>query len=684
MIKSYIFCITLLLGIISVNAKADWLTPELLWKMGRVSDPQLSPDGKLAVYNIRRFNVAENKGNTDIWLYNFSTHSARAIASDSSNETQPRWSSDGKRIFYLNDKTGSQLWSMNADGSDKQQAGDLKEDINTYGISGNGSMIWLSIDVKLDRFLGKDKYPDLPKSTGHVYDDLMMRHWDQWADGSYSHVFIAPLSNGKIKSDPVDIMKNEHYDAPMKPHGGDEEISWSRDGKFLAYTCKKFTGLEYSVNTNSDIYLYEVASGKTLNVTSDNPGYDKSPAFSPDGTTMAWISWEEAGNEASLQRLFTYDLTTKAKSNLSKGFEYNVENLHWSGRSDRIYFLADIQATDQIFYCETLAKTNGIKQLTTDIADFNGLSIASNEKKDDVILASRMSISQPTELFSIDSKTGKSNQLTFTNDDVLSPLTLGEVKKMMIKTSDGKDMLTWVIYPPNFNPKNKYPALLYCQGGPQSTVSQFFSYRWNFQLMAANGYIVVAPNRRGLPGFGKEWNDEISNDWGGQAMTDLLSAIDSVSKYPYVNKDRMGAVGASFGGYSVFWLAGHHQRRFKAFISHCGVFNIESMIATEELFFHLHEFDGAYWRMPQPISYTKFSPHNYVNNWDTPILIISNEKDYRIPYSQGLEAYSAARLKKIPAKFLSFPDEGHWVLKPQNSLMWQREFFGWLDKYLKN
>jgi dipeptidyl aminopeptidase/acylaminoacyl peptidase len=255
---------------------------------------------------------------------------------------------------------------------------------------------------------------------------------------------------------------------------------------------------------------------------------------------------------------------------------------------------------------------------------------------------------------------------------------------MMIKTSDGKDMLTWVIYPPNFNPKNKYPTLLYCQGGPQSTVSQFFSYRWNFQLMAANGYIVVAPNRRGLPGFGKEWNDEISNDWGGQAMTDLLSAIDSVSKYPYVNKDRMGAVGASFGGYSVFWLAGHHQRRFKAFISHCGVFNIESMIATEELFFHLHEFDGAYWRLPKPVSYSKFSPHNYVNNWDTPILIISNEKDYRIPYSQGLEAYSAARLKKIPARFLSFPDEGHWVLKPQNSLMWQREFFGWLDKYLKN
>ncbi len=326
---------------------------------------------------------------------------------------------------------------------------------------------------------------------------------------------------------------------------------------------------------------------------------------------------------------------------------------------------------------------NPIKQLTKDVADFNGLSVVTPPGKEDLILTSRMTISEPTELFSVNSKTGISQKLTSTNDEVLSPITLGEVKKFMIKTSDGKDMLTWVIYPPNFNPANKYPTLLYCQGGPQSTVSQFFSYRWNFQLMAANGYIVVAPNRRGLPGFGKEWNDEISKDWGGQAMTDLLSAIDSVSQQPYVDKHKLGAVGASFGGYSVFWLAGHHQRRFKAFISHCGVFNLESMLGTEELFFHNYEFDGAYWRTPQPISYAKFSPHRFVQNWDTPILIISNEKDYRIPYSQGLEAYSAARMKKIPARFLSFPDEGHWVLKPQNSIMWQREFFGFLEKYLK-
>ncbi len=678
------FRITVLLSLLSIIVSADWLTPELLWKLGRVSDPQLSSDGSMAIYNIRRYDMAANKGNSDIWLYNFTSGIAKAIASDSSNESQARWSTDGKRIIYLNDKGSSQLWSMNVDGSDKVQVSDLSSDINAFGISGNGRMIWITQDVKMDKFLGKEKYADLPKTTGHVYDDLMMRHWDSWADGSYSHIFVAPFDNNKITSAPIDIMKDEHYDSPTKPNGGDEEIAWSNDGRKLSYTCIKYSGREYAMNTNSDIYLYDLVTSKTTNATESNKGYDKAAAFSPDGSMLAWISWEEPGNEASLQRLFVMDMKTNTIRNLSQGFENNVENIHWSGKSDRIYFISDINATDQIFYCDPSSKSEkNMVQLTNDVADFNGLSIVTTSSREDKILSSRMSFSEPTELFSVDAKSGKSVQITFTNKDDLSPITLGEVKKFMVKTSDKKDMLTWVIYPPNFNPANKYPTLLYCQGGPQSTVSQFFSFRWNMQLMAANGYIVVAPNRRGLPGFGKEWNDEISGDWGGQAMTDLLSGIDSIAKHPYVDKNKMGAVGASFGGYSVFWLEGHHQKRFKAFISHCGVFNLESMLGTEELFFYFHENEGAYWRSPKPVTYLKYSPHNYVQNWDTPILIISNEKDYRIPYSQGLEAFSAARAQNIPARFLSFPDEGHWVLKPQNGLMWQREFFDWLGKYLK-
>ncbi len=667
----------------TLSAGADWLTPELLWKLGRISDPQLSPDGNKVAYCIMTYDVAANKGNSDIWIYDFTTNSVKAIASAPENESAPRWNKTGSKIFYLSDAKGSQLWSMNADGSGKEQVSNLPDDINAYGISANDEMIWVAMNVKLDNFSGSDKYPDLPKSTARIYDDLMMRHWNQWADGTYSHVFIAPFKNGKIDSKPLDIMKDEHFDTPMKYDGGDEQVSWSPDGKLLAYTCKKLRGREYAISTNSEIYLYDVASAKTTNLTSDNPAYDKSPVFSPDGSSIAWISWEDAGNEASLQRLFTMDLKTMIKSNQTQGFESNVSNLRWTA-SDRIYFLADIAATDQIFYADVLSnEANKVKQLTTDIADYTGFSIVTGAGKSDKIVGSRMAISEPTELFSVDGKTGVSKQITFTNKEVLSPLTLGEVKKFMIRTTDGKDMLTWVIFPPNFNPKNKYPTLLYCQGGPQSTVSQFFSYRWNFQLMAANGYIVVAPNRRGLPGFGKEWNDEISKDWGGQAQQDLLSAIDSMAKQPYVDKNKLGAVGASYGGYSVFWLAGNHQHRFKAFISHCGVFNFESQFATEELFFQLHEYDGAYWRSPKPVSYEKFSPHKYVQSWDTPILIISNDRDYRIPYSQGLEAYSAARYKNIPARFINFPDEGHWVLKPQNSITWQREFFGWLDKYLK-
>ena len=677
--------IFLLIGLSMFDTiKADWLTPELLWKLGRVSDAQLSPDGNSVVYNIRNYNLEANKGNSDLWLYDFKSKTTHPISADSSNETMPRWSRDGKKIYFLNDKGSSQVWSMNPDGTDKQQISNTASDINLYGFSANGNSLWLSMDVKLDAFLGKDKYNDLPKATGHVYDDLMMRHWDSWADGNYSHIFYSELSNGKLKGNPIDLMKDEHYDSPMKPDGGDEEIAISPDGKMIAYTCKKMSNKDYALTTNSEIYLYDVTSGKTTNVSLGNDGYDKSPIFSNDGKSLAWISWQEPGNEASKKRLMLYNFESRSKHDLTISFDFDVESIVFSGNDKKIYFMSDIAATDQIFYCDLTAKTDidAIKQLTSDTADYNGFSLTSVNGNDKLI-ATRMSISEPTEVFNIDLKSGKSTQLTFTNRELLSQLTLGKVEKRMIRATDGKDILTWVIYPPNFNPKNKYPTLLYCQGGPQSTVSQFFSYRWNFQLMAANQYIVVAPNRRGLPGFGQAWNDEISGDWGGQAMKDLLSSIDSVAKEPFVDKNHLGAVGASFGGFSVFWLAGNHARRFKCFISHCGVFNLESMLATEELFFHNHEFDGGYWRSPKPVSYEKFSPHRFVNNWDTPIMIISNERDYRVPYTQGLEAYSAARMKNIPARFLSFPDEGHWVLKPQNSIMWQREFFDWLNKYLK-
>lgn len=678
-----VFCLVLL-ALTYVSAQ-QILTPESLWKLGRVADPQVSPTGDKVLYSIRTYNLATNKGNTDIWMYDIRKNLVSAISTDSSNESMPRWSSDGLIIYFLNDAGGSsQLWSVGVDGTNKKQNSKLENDINLYGISPSGTMIWIAQDVKLDNYFGRDKYSDLPKSTGKIYDDLMMRHWDSWSDGSYSHIFVASFENGKISGRLTDIMKDEHYDSPMKPDGGEEQINWRPDGKVLAYTCKKAVGREYALNTNSDIFLYDVESKKTSNLTEGMVGYDKNPAFSPQGNQIVWESQLENGNEADRHRLFIHDFTNQSKRELSLNFDFNVENPVWGSNGRRIYFRADIQATDQIFFYDMFNKSaKPIYQLTKDIADYTAISVASFPAKQDVIVTSRMTISEPTELFLIDAKSGISNQITFTNKEFLSGFKLAEVKKRMVPSTDGKEILTWVIYPPDFDPTKKYPTLLYCQGGPESTVSQFFSYRWNFQLMAANGYIIVAPNRRGLPGFGSKWNDDIVGDWGGQPMRDLLSAIDDVSKEPYVNKDKLGAVGASYGGFSVFWLAGHHEKRFKAFISHCGVFNFEAMWGTEEIFFQNKEFGGPYWQSPVPKSYAEFSPNRFVQNWDTPILIINNEKDYRIPYSQGLEAFSAARMKNIPARFICFPDEGHWVLKPQNSVLWQREFYDWLDRYLK-
>lgn len=681
--KQFVLCLFALLAL-SGSAQQK-LVPETLWKLGRVADPQISPTGDKVAYTVRTYSVNANKGNTDIWVYDFKKDLSTQIASDSSNESMPRWNTDGTVIYYLNDAGGSsQLWSMNADGSSKVQQSRLENDINLYGISPSGTKIWIAQDVKLDAVYGRDIFQDLPKTSGRVYDDLMARHWDSWADGSYSHIFIAGFDKGRISGRLTDILKGEHYDSPLKPDGGEEQISWNPDGTLLAYTCKKSSGKEYATTTNSDIYIYNTQNGTTKNLTEGMVGYDLSPAFSPSGKMIAWISQAENGNESDRRRLFTYDFSADQKKELTAGFDNDAENPVWGSNGRRIYFKVDVQATDQVFFYDLYNKTGTpIHQLTKDIADHTAISVASFPAKEDVIVSSRMAISEPTELFSIDIRTGASKQITFTNKDVLSGIKMGDVKKRMVRSSDGLEILTWVIYPPDFDPSQKYPTLLYCQGGPQSTVSQFFSYRWNFQLMAANGYIVVAPNRRGLPGFGTKWNDQISGDWGGQAMKDLLSAIDDVAKEPYVNKDKLGAVGASFGGYSVFWLEGNHEKRFKAFIAHCGTFNLESMMATEELFFHNHEFGGPYWQSPVPKSYTAFSPNRFVQNWDTPILIIANEKDYRVPYTQGLEAFSAARLKGIPARLLSFPDEGHWVLKPQNSLLWQREFFDWLDKYLK-
>jgi dipeptidyl aminopeptidase/acylaminoacyl peptidase len=678
--KKHLVVLFCLYGSLSAFAQ-NKMAPETLWQMGRVSEPLSAPDGKLVVYSVTRFNIQANKGNADLFVVPVAGGEAKQITNSFSSESNARWRPDGKKIGYIGMETGTpQLWEINPDGSDNKQITNFKNGVTNFNYSPKGNMIYFTQDIKIHETLA-DRYPDLPKANALKYDGLMMRHWNQWEDEHFSHIMVSTYNDGKV-APARDIMPNEPYDAPNGPFGGEEEINWSPDGKFIAYSCKKEVGTAYATSTNTDIYIFDLATGKTENISSDNKGYDTQPRFSPDGKSIAWLSMERAGFEADKNRIVVLDLATKTLNEITKDLDQSADEMIWSPDSKTIYFASCTNAVHQLYAYAINAKTANLVKITNGLTDMGAISLATDAKST-YLIATKTSLSRPAEIVKVDVLKGKMETLTTTNDALYAGLKLGKVEKRLISTSDNKEMLTWVIYPPDFDPKKKYPTLLYCQGGPQSTISQSFSFRWNFQLMAANGYIIVAPNRRGLPSFGQEWNDQISGDWGGQAMRDYLAAIDELSKEPFVDTARRGAVGASYGGYSVYYLAGHHNGRFKTFIAHCGVFNLESMYgATEEVFFSNFDMEGPYWKSPQPKSYEQFSPHKFVQNWNTPILVIHNEKDFRVPLGEGLQAFNAAQLKGIKSRFLYFADEGHWVSKPQNSLLWQREFFRWLKETL--
>jgi dipeptidyl aminopeptidase/acylaminoacyl peptidase len=651
------------------------LTPEILWKFGRIGEQKLSPDGENLVYTVTRYDYLTNESITDIFLVSSIGDEPIKLTNSNGSYFNPRWTATGDKIGFLSNESGSsQLWEMNTDGTSKKQISHVEGGINGFEYSPDGSKVFYLKDVKFKK-TPKEIYPDLPLANVRIIDDLMYRHWNNWEDEFRSHIFVAGYEQGKL-SNSYDILEGEPWDAPLSPYFDQSEIKWSPDGQFIAYTCKKMKGRDYAVSTNSDIYLFNVNDKTTENLTKGMSGYDKYPSFSPDGSKIAWQSMKTPGFESDKDRLFVMDLKSGEKQYLTSDFDQSVSNLVWAEDNHSIYFISGNQATYQLYKINTLSKE--ISQITKGIHDYTGFELSKG-----IITASKMSMSMATELFNVNPETGEETQISDINSNIYDDITMGEVKSRWVKTTDGKQMLVWVIYPPNFDPEKKYPALLYCQGGPQSAVSQFFSFRWNFQIMAANDYIIVAPNRRGLPTFGQAWNDQISGDYGGQNMKDYLSAIDDVKKESYVDENRLGAVGASYGGYSVFYLAGHHEGRFKAFISHCGIYNLESMYTeTEETFFVNHDNEGAYWEKPKPKSY-QYSPHLFVDKWDTPILIITGEYDFRIPYTQSMQAFNAAQLRGVPSKLLIFPDETHFVTKPQNSILWQREFFGWLDKYLK-
>lgn len=657
---------------------AGILTPEVMWKMGRVGGSTVSPDGKTVLYTVSYYSMKDDKSSTHIWSVPTEGGEAVQITDGAGKEASIQWSADGSRIYFLSTRSGdAQLWSAKPDGSDMRQLSAIEGGIEGFGVSPKEDKLYYIKRVQVEKRRSSEIFPDLPDSKAMIYDDLMARHWDYWDDGSYLHLFVADLQNGKV-AEGVDIMEGEPWDAPMAPYFDAAEIAWNNAGTQLAYTCKKMTGKQYALSTNSDIYLYDLASNKTINITEGMMGYDKYPRFSPDDSMVAFTSMERDGNESDKDRLFVTKLGTGEKLYLTKDFDYNAGNVVWDG-NDKLYFLTPIRATYQL--CRVGLDGSPVELVTRGAHDLNAFTMGGGK-----LVAERTTLSSPTELFAVNLSDGTLTQLTNTNAEIYDNIKMGEVRERMVKTTDNKEMLTWVILPPDFDSTKSYPVLLYCQGGPQSVVSQRWSYRWNYQLMAAQGYIVVAPNRRGLPSFGQEWLDQISGDYSGQNIRDYLSAIDDVAREPWADENRMGCVGASYGGYSVYFLAGNHQKRFKAFIAHCGMFNLESMYCgTEELWFPNNDLGGPYWS-DSPVAKRSYanSPHKFVKNWDTPILIFSGLNDFRIPYTENLQAYTAAQLMGVPARLVAFENEAHQVFKPQNSLVWQREFFGWLDKYVKN
>ena len=691
---------------VAAISNGDRMTAETLWAMGRIGGATASPDGKTIAYQVGYYSVKENKSHQMLYTVSADGKLQRTLTNTAASETDAAWINGGKRIAFL---SKGQLWTMNADGSDRRQLTKSDIDIEGFKFSPDEKKVLLIKSLPYHESIKKNP-DDVPLATGRVVTDLNYRHWDHYVE-TVAHPFVANVTENGVDNG-KDIIEGEPYECPMAPFGGVEQLAWSPDSKTIAYTCRKKTGVNYAISTDSDIFLYDVATGSTKNICKPegykapevdpttsmknqavnhqegdvNVGYDTNPQFSPDGKYVAWQSMKHDGYESDRNRLCVYTLATGEKKYVAEKFDSNVDAFCWAADSKTLYFIGCWHA------CVNMYQTNingEVKQLTDDWMDFGSIQMLGNTGK---ILASRHSISQADELYIVtpgkDVKKTKVQQVTWENKAFYDQLEMGKVQERWVKTTDGKQMLVWVILPPHFDENKKYPTLLFCEGGPQSPVSQFWSYRWNFQIMAAHDYIVIAPNRRGLPGFGSEWNESISGDWTGQCMDDYLSAIDdATNNLPYVDKDRLGCVGASFGGFSVYYLAGHHNKRFKAFIAHDGAFNLESMYTdTEEAWFSNWEYDDAYWKYVKTNRAKRtysHSPHKFVDKWDTPILCIHGEMDYRINANQGFGAFNAARLRGIPAELLIYPDENHWVLKPQNSVLWQRTFFGWLDKWLK-
>lgn len=674
----YLIMAGLLASSIQVNAQKP-LSPEKLWELGRVSGQALTPNGENIIFNVSRFDVKENSGEGNLFMMSSKGGVAQQITFSKGSESVVKFDSEKNLLIYLH---AGQLWELDLNTRESKKITQYEGGLQNVKISPDGKYIAFSKSVLINPVYSTDRYSDLQKSNVYVYDALHYRHWDTFSNGKYNHVFVAEFKEGEIVN-AVDLLENQPFHTPQSPFGGGEDYVWSPDSKALIYVSKKKSGTEFAVSTNTDLYRFDLVSRQTENLTPSNLGYDTHPEFSSKGSYLTWLRMKEDGYEADKNDIIIQK-GGDAPVNLTEKWDGTVNSFFWSPDEKYLYFTAPVRGTIQLFQVDVTeylknGQVKSISQISQGEQDVNSILGFVNQK----LIVGVNTINRANEIYEFDLKAKSFRALSSVNDDQYAQIAKSEVKSRITKASDGKDLFSWIVYPPNFDPNKKYPTLLYCQGGPQSALTQFYSFRWNLQLIAAQGYIVVAPNRRGMPGHGVEWNEQISGDWGGQVIQDYLSAIDDMSKEAYVDSDRLGAVGASYGGYSVFMLAGVHENRFKTFISHCGLFDMKSWYGTtEELFFANKDLGGPYWESENSKSYQEFNPSSYVNNWNTPILIIQGGKDYRVPIEQGLQAFQVAQLKGIKSRLMYLPEENHWVNSAQNALVWQREFFKWLEETL--
>ncbi len=669
-----------LIGKPDVVVENGRFTPEVMWKLGKMGEFAVSPSGKQLLYANTYYDIAQNKGNAELYLQELGSNlPAMRLTNTAQSEFNPVWLNEETILFAR----GNEIVSLSLKNQAETVVATIEAGLEGFKVSPDGSQIVYISDLPVQRPDNLNKlYAGLDKTTGRINEDLMYRHWDQWVD-EYPHIYLASFQKGLVDvENAVDIIGREPFECPMRPWGGVEQYNFSQDGTRIAYTCRKKVGKEYALSTNSDIYVYTIVSGQTVNISEGIMGYDQNPVFSHDGKKIAWESMERDGYESDKLRLMVYDFETGEKTDYTADFDYGVSGINWSNDDKQLLAVVMYRGMNEIFSFDV--ETKAIRQVTKDYHDINGFCLNGND-----IYANEVSIQHPSEVFhyAMNDTMQKGTQVTEINKEVLSKVRMGKTEEHWIKTVDGKDMLVWLIYPYDYDSTKTYPALLFCEGGPQSMVSQFWSTRWNFEVMSGAGYFVIAPNRRGCPGFGTEWCEEISGDYGGLCMKDYMSATDYFAQnMPQIDAERIGACGASFGAYSIYWLAGHNENhRFKAFLAHNGMFNFQQQcLETEEYWFTNWDLGGPYWEKNAKTAHSYAnSPHLFVDKWNTPICVVHSEFDFRIVASQGMAAYNAAKLRGLDARYLYFPDETHWVLHPQNSILWHRNFIDWFDTYLK-